>query len=568
MPGGDLWSMVLQEPSIHIEKCLDYYLTRHFEAGRTVRAAALGDCPYDALLARHGRLARLPSGEGRADLSAPRGLFEIVYLGGGHAFLDLAVAIRRAIAVLAPDGILVLPNLDAATTRFCFDLLDSSDDFFLHFTMERTAFFGRQPTPRPVPADWTEENLNRQRYPAFDPEAYVIPLNLPVRLVYDGVSARCPGELEHGFIARAGRIFSEGHDSRIRLRVKPGRGSGGEAGAGAGEVEVGLTLRPVAPVGVQPPEVTVQVGGGAPARHLLAGAGAATVTLTARPSDDGVVEIVLRYAHLHPASACPQPGVTFPPHARLAVELVSVSLHEPGNQETAPGLGRYAGEICTFHHRGQPFRFFVDDPHDSIQAHHCAGEFYETEELELIGRHLPPGSRILDVGANIGNHAVYFEKVLGAARIVAIELQPRVIAVLRMNVLLNGLTRTDLSRLGTGFGAAAHRATMAVPQAFNVAGAQFSADAGGDFEIRPGDAIVSDEAFDFIKIDVEGMECDVIDGLATTIARCQPLLFVEVWNGNLPRFNAQLQAMGYAVREEWRRYDVAVNLLAGPAGRE
>jgi FkbM family methyltransferase len=144
---------------------------------------------------------------------------------------------------------------------------------------------------------------------------------------------------------------------------------------------------------------------------------------------------------------------------------------------------------------------------------------------------------------------------------VTIELQPRVLELLRLNIALNQLVNVDLSKTGVGFGATSHQARIHIPQSFNVAGAQFKSDRDGQFVIARGDDILVGEAFDMIKIDTEGMECQVIDGLAATIARSHPLLFVEVWSANQDRFDEQMAQMGYVTVEEFRRYEVATNYL-------
>jgi hypothetical protein len=41
-------------------------------------------------------------------------------------------------------------------------------------------------------------------------------------------------------------------------------------------------------------------------------------------------------------------------------------------------------------------------------------------------------------------------------------------------------------------------------------------------------------------------------------------MFVEVWQKNLPRFEEQMARLSYRRLDEWRRYDVAINLLMEP----
>lgn len=63
---------------------------------------------------------------------------------------------------------------------------------------------------------------------------------------------------------------------------------------------------------------------------------------------------------------------------------------------------------------------------------------------------------------------------------------------------------------------------------------------------------------DFIKIDVEGMECDVLTGAANTIERCQPILWVEHVKSEASELAAVLAEFGY------RSIPAGMNLLCVP----
>jgi FkbM family methyltransferase len=225
---------------------------------------------------------------------------------------------------------------------------------------------------------------------------------------------------------------------------------------------------------------------------------------------------------------------------------------------------RMDGTLVSFTFRGIPLRFFVHDQHDSIQAHHNVGQLYEIEELDLLLSHFEPGMRVLDVGANIGNHTVWFEKIARASRIVVIEPQPRIAKLLRLNCVLNQLSCVDFSKVGFALGNAPTRGSVRIPQAFNPAGAVIEKDPAGQVTIVRGDELVDGEVFDFVKIDVEGSELEVIEGLQGLIRNSKPIMFVEVWEANRHGFDALMHALDYEVVTEYRRYDVANNLLVRP----
>ena len=86
----------------------------------------------------------------------------------------------------------------------------------------------------------------------------------------------------------------------------------------------------------------------------------------------------------------------------------------------------------------------------------------------------------------------------------------------------------------------------------------------GDLRTVPGDSLLADRRVDFIKIDVEGMELDVLRGLAQTIAASRPVIFVECANLNIDPVIDMLGAWGYSKMAEWRRYEQNINLLFQP----
>ena len=63
------------------------------------------------------------------------------------------------------------------------------------------------------------------------------------------------------------------------------------------------------------------------------------------------------------------------------------------------------------------------------------------DEVAVLGQILSPGDVVVDVGANIGTHAIFFaKKVTESGVVVAFEPQRLVFQTLCGNVALNGLT--------------------------------------------------------------------------------------------------------------------------------
>jgi hypothetical protein len=129
---------------------------------------------------------------------------------------------------------------------------------------------------------------------------------------------------------------------------------------------------------------------------------------------------------------------------------------------------RISGSVVRTVIEGQPVSFFELD---TIMGQNAYGYFYEIEELAIIARHFRPGSIMLDVGANIGNHTIYAAKFLGARRIICIEPNPEAIKILRINVDLNQLhEQVDMRYLGLGLSDGPGAAVIARTIAMNLGG--------------------------------------------------------------------------------------------------
>lgn len=106
---------------------------------------------------------------------------------------------------------------------------------------------------------------------------------------------------------------------------------------------------------------------------------------------------------------------------------------------------------CEVNSYRTPVRFHLPNPNDHIQRIILQSRaFYERAMLEDIGSSLPEDAFVIDVGANIGNHTLFFSAVTGA-RILAIEPNGEALHILRANVSLNGLQdRVDIKPIALG----------------------------------------------------------------------------------------------------------------------
>lgn len=221
----------------------------------------------------------------------------------------------------------------------------------------------------------------------------------------------------------------------------------------------------------------------------------------------------------------------------------------------------FPGRVHSVVHDGHSVRFFVNSEFDYIQRHHGAGRIYEPEELSIISRHCPRGGVFVDVGANVGNHAIYLARALGLRRVIAFEPGRTQNVLLRVNIALNELEdvvtamRTALSdRDGAG--------TLVCDAAYNLGSAHLADDREGEVvRIMSGDVALDGVVPDFLKIDVEGHELQVLRGLSNTIRSARPPIFIEVQAEGSNETLRWLSENGYGVVEVFTRYWGQSNLM-------
>jgi FkbM family methyltransferase len=253
-------------------------------------------------------------------------------------------------------------------------------------------------------------------------------------------------------------------------------------------------------------------------------------------------------------------------------EAILKSVDAPMNQLTAPlrriGMRVFSriniGDITiTHHYTGDQMRI------DSFRhrGYWYKGRRREQKTMEMFHALIKPGDIVFDVGAHVGYMTLYFLKLVGAGGTVyAFEPAPPNLIYLSRNLcgrpnaflVEKGVGRTsgrlelyvdDLSGQNSSFipnfDVLAQNAQAAglPPTVERVTADVVSLD---DFAESEG-AVPS-----FLKIDVEGLEYDVLCGASRLIEQKRPMMMVEVWPRlpNQERLYRLLQGHGYAMFAE------------------
>ena len=184
---------------------------------------------------------------------------------------------------------------------------------------------------------------------------------------------------------------------------------------------------------------------------------------------------------------------------------------------------------------------------------------YAADEKALLGELLSESDTVVDVGANIGNHTLFFSRCVGAeGRVLAFEPQRFLFQILCANALLGRHQNVWPYRLAVGDKQG--RVEVPVPnyeRPNNFGGYSLSFDTyKEEGDIISLDAIAPPQCH-LIKIDVEGMELQVLKGAVATIERTRPFLYFEY---NRPEFKEEILSFAVNVLD-YRLYRHGPNVI-------
>lgn len=180
---------------------------------------------------------------------------------------------------------------------------------------------------------------------------------------------------------------------------------------------------------------------------------------------------------------------------------------------------------------GQEVEYFsVDSEVDYIKKDLLKGVPWEPYVTGYFFKYSKPGSVAVDIGAHIGTHTVQLSRAVGKeGRVVAFEPQPKIFKELLLNMALNQVENCDF--YWAACGKEQGRIELSPLFAPNEGGTGFGGGGTGQFvDLIPLDELHLQNV-SFIKIDVEGMEIDVLEGARQTILRDRPVLLVEICGG-------------------------------------
>jgi FkbM family methyltransferase len=220
---------------------------------------------------------------------------------------------------------------------------------------------------------------------------------------------------------------------------------------------------------------------------------------------------------------------------------------------------------------GRTSLIHYNNPADHIQSFHKQGVFYELRQLEAHRDLIPMRSTILDIGANVGNHTLFYAMHTWGGLVYPFEpnIAARDLLLASLNDNSDYRARVDIGFVSYAVGREECKLRVASKPANNLGGVSLGVLSGDEAE--PIDCVrLDDLSFEgdvrFIKIDVEGMELDVLAGAERLISRFRPTLAIEVAESHDDSFWKWLQAHRYQVVSVFFDYLHFKNYIAIPTG--
>jgi len=215
----------------------------------------------------------------------------------------------------------------------------------------------------------------------------------------------------------------------------------------------------------------------------------------------------------------------------------------------------WAGVLHPVQREIRPGAVFELDARDMVAREILGWDVWEKPNTDLILGSLHEGAVMFDVGAHIGYYSVLGSLAVGpSGKIVSVEPNPDTLRRLRKdlelshtsNVVVEDVACTDKETTLTFYQASIRNTGASSISEANAANADHGAKVQSvTVRGRTLDSMVQElglQRVDFVKIDVEGAEVQVLRGMKDTLARFHPHMLIEMKP-------SQLESMGTSIGE-------------------
>ncbi len=195
---------------------------------------------------------------------------------------------------------------------------------------------------------------------------------------------------------------------------------------------------------------------------------------------------------------------------------------------------------------------------------------YEMQKRQAFEEKIPTGAVVYDIGANVGYFSLLAAELVGEmGQVYAFEPLPRNIDFLRRHVALNRFEQVEIIEAAVS--------DETGEAAFDLGASSAMGHISGSGEIRVQLICLDDlleakdlQPPDFMKIDVEGAEYQVLKGARKLLKRHHPVLFLDTHQREAHNPSiAFLEVLGYRFEIlDGRSLEETKELIAYPAGED
>jgi len=187
---------------------------------------------------------------------------------------------------------------------------------------------------------------------------------------------------------------------------------------------------------------------------------------------------------------------------------------------------------------------------------------HEPVSTKLVSKILKKDMTCLDIGSNIGYYVMLEKKILGdTGKIIALEPSPENFKYLTKNVQRTNSTNIELHNIAAGnvrgkldffmYDGESNSGHIVPDNSFKNASGKII-----QVPVTPIDILVKDlniNKLDFLRMDVEGYEFEILKGMLNTLEKYRPIIQIEVHrsimgNENTKKFFEILQKLDYEIK--------------------
>ncbi len=201
-----------------------------------------------------------------------------------------------------------------------------------------------------------------------------------------------------------------------------------------------------------------------------------------------------------------------------------------------------------YHIRSGKVKFFLPDLNlvhgEFIQNRiFLERDYFEIYHLSILKEYIKKNAVIIDIGANIGNHTIFFAKECNARKVYTFEPTFKTFQILKENIRINRIDQIVIP-MNVALGSKDSNVEIIV-DASDAGSNRVEENMRGDTVMNKLDSLSIHDRIDFIKIDVEGYEYEVLMGAEQTIIKDKPDIFIEIFDVNYDKVHSLLSRLGY-----------------------